>query len=361
MESRQARSDFVNGVAFKVTYNDGGAKPGGLIGYRGVCSNHVILDNVKTRRMTNCSKAGGPCRIFADSNFSGTRPSLRGVPQWCYESTLLSDRPWRFGAGIYHHGHKEGQIIPMKQTSVGDIALLSTVQPGAPEDDRIIFAAFRVGQISEDPDWGIVVYSDESMDILLPDDVVSHLRFWNYYSNKNGSIAWQTGLFRYLNTSTTERILTDMMGLLGDSDDVRTIYDAFDQRLLPTLPRNSLGWGGEGPAHKALKLRVAADPTLIGLPESAVPHVEYPFISGDKVDIKFDLPDGRFAVVEIETTIPLPGAYQSVKYRALLQAEKSLPLTSDHVLAYLVAYTIDETTEVFANQYRIHTVQLTPA
>ena len=121
-----------------------------------------------------------------------------------------------------------------------------------------------------------------------------------------------------------------------------------------------MGGGGEGEAHKALKERVASDPSLIGLPPSATPNLEYSFLSGDKVDIKFDLPDGRHAVVEIETTIPLPGAHQCVKYRALLEAERGAPLNSGTVDAFLVAYQIDAQTRAFTERYGIRVVELPP-
>ncbi len=47
---------MIRGFALKVTYNDGGAGDGGLMGYRGVCSLPTILENVKVRGMTNCRR-----------------------------------------------------------------------------------------------------------------------------------------------------------------------------------------------------------------------------------------------------------------------------------------------------------------
>lgn len=350
----------MRGVAFKVTYNDGGARKGGLIGYRGVCSNPVILDNVKIRSMTNCADSNCPCRHFADANFSGRRPDLKSHSKWCYESTLLSQKPWRFGAGIYHHGARTGQLIPMKQASVGDIAFLSTIRPGADEIDRFIFAMFRIGEVSEDAKWGIVVTSDGSLDILIPDGIAPLLKFWNYYKNSSGTVKWGTGLFRYLDDNLTESILADSMGALGDSDDSQLIYKALESKVLPQHRATSRAYGGEGAAHKSLKLRVAKNPTLIGLPANAKAHIEHPFVSGDRVDIKFDLPDGTFAVVEIETTIPLPGAYQCIKYRALLEAEQQMPINSNQVKPILVAYSFDSATKDLARKYGITTCALPP-
>ena len=76
------------------------------------------------------------------------------------------------------------------------------------------------------------------------------------------------------------------------------------------------------------------------------------------MDIKFDLPDGTFAVVEIETIIPFPGAHQCIKYRALLEAEQGCALNSGNVRAILVAHHFDSQTRRFAEKYRIQLVEL---
>ena len=219
-----------------MTYNDGGSRPGGLIGYRGVCSNPVILDNVKVRRRQS-ALADGPCRIFADSNFNGGRPTLQGREPWCYESTLLLEKPWRFGAGIYHRGPKEGEPIPIRQVSTGDVAILTTLQPNAEEADRFVFAVYRIGNISEDDDWGSVFASDGSMDLLLPDGVAPMLKFWSYYSNNKGGPDWRTGLFRYLNEDQVQTILAELMGAPGDRDERDLIYEAAGPPRLPAAAR----------------------------------------------------------------------------------------------------------------------------
>ena len=116
----------MNGVALKVTYNDGGAN-GGLFGYRGVCSNRIIFDNVQTRRMTNCSAEDHPCRKFVDGGLRGRRPNP-DAPH-CYESVLFAEKHRRFWCGMYHHGPKEGEPIPIRGVEAGDIAFLTTILP----------------------------------------------------------------------------------------------------------------------------------------------------------------------------------------------------------------------------------------
>lgn len=349
-------------VALKVAYNDGGARPGGLIGYRGVCSNPVILDNVKVRRMTNCKEAGGPCRLFADKNFAGPRPSLQIRQPWCYESTLLSHKPWKFGAGVYHRGPKKGKPIPIRNASAGDVAILTTREPGAREGDRFIFAIFRIGQIANDPTSGAMITSDGTLDICLPDDAARMMSFWRYH-RANGGPDWRTGLFRYLADDETAALLTELMGALGDCSERDLIYEALGRKMLPRSPGTSNHTNPtcpEGLAHRLLKERVAANPNLIGLPKSAKPTIEYSFLSGDKVDIHFNLLDGSAAVVEIETIIPLPGAHQCIKYRALLEAERGDDLNSGNVKAILVAYGFDAQTRAFAKKYNVKLVELPP-
>jgi hypothetical protein len=66
----------MQGIAFKVAYNDGGARPGGLIGYKDICSDRAILENIKLRKNINCSVVKGPCKKYYDNNFSGNKPDL---------------------------------------------------------------------------------------------------------------------------------------------------------------------------------------------------------------------------------------------------------------------------------------------
>ncbi len=71
------------------------------------------------------------------------------------------------------------------------------------------------------------------------------------------------------------------------------------------------------------------------------------------MDIHVALQAKRFAVVEIETTGPLPGAFQLIKYRALRCAELGIPLDSPDVLAILVAWQIPTAVRKFCQTYGI--------
>lgn len=99
--------------------------------------------------------------------------------------------------------------------------------------------------------------------------------------------------------------------------------------LLPLDARRRLGSGGESDAHRALKERIAAEPTVVGLAATGfTAHIEYVFPSADAVDILFQGNDQRVAV-EVKSRISdsgdlLRGLFQCIKYRALLDAEASV-------------------------------------
>ena len=352
----------MQGVAFKVTYNDGGAGAG-RVGFRGICSRGNIAENAQDGGPVWCSQSDNPCRIFADGNFRGPRPRIVGQNGPCYEATLLSHKPFRFGAGIYHNGERAGQPIPISQLKVGDIAFLTTIPPGGSQQDRFVFALFRVGRLYAHPTWGNMVESDGSMDVILADDVAEDTLYWDFQKhNDDGSTLWNSGLFRYLSTERTTALLNDVLLRLEGHDERDDIVRALGPLVTPYARGGSLGLGGgEGEAHRTLKLRVAADPTLVGLPKDSLARVEYVYrYTGDRVDICFELPDGSAAVVEIETICPLPGAHQCIKYRALLQAERGEALGEPGVDAILVAYDFDLATRTFAGEYGIRLVELGP-
>jgi len=95
---------------------------------------------------------------------------------------------------------------------------------------------------------------------------------------------------------------------------------------------------GEGREHRKLKNWVYSHPEKVGLHDVVGKHEEYPFLSGDRADIVFDLQGNRYAVVEIETSNPAPGAHQALKYKVLKCAELGWDLTSADVEALLVAW-----------------------
>ena len=356
-----------NGLAFKATYNDGGAR-GGLIGYRGVCSDRIIVQNAEIDRRTWCSDRDNKCRQYCDRGRNGPRPKVPpadgqvydGV---CYESQLLARRPFKFWAGTFQSGPRRGNPKPIdfRKVVAGDIVLLTTLAPQRTERDRVVFACYRVGECGTDK-WGNYIESDGTMDLVLPERIAMSCRYWDYQSpNKDGSVFWGSGLFRYLDTDKTKRFIDELVFRLGDTSErdilVRTLGNAIEIKPPQGGLRRPSGTS-EGEEHRRLKELVAAKPELIGLPAGSEPEIEHSFLSGDRVDVKFDLPNGNAAVVEVETIVPEPGAHQAVKYRALLEVQRSEALGSGHVQAILVAHEFDGETRKLAEKYQIRLVKL---
>jgi hypothetical protein len=89
---------------------------------------------------------------------------------------------------------------------------------------------------------------------------------------------------------------------------------------------------------------VAGHPLEFGLSAAAVPHVEYSFATGDRVDVMFEnhLPDRTVVEVEVEGEQQLCiGIHQAIKYRSLAAADAGFPLLTSRVRSLVVAYSIE--------------------
>lgn len=119
------------------------------------------------------------------------------------------------------------------------------------------------------------------------------------------------------------------------------------------------GRGGESPAHRKLKDWCAEHPRELGLNDViTIPGIkERSFICGDTVDVMFEMNNNKYAVLEVETDTPMPGAHQALKYKTLLCAEKGIPITSADVTALLVAWSIPPEVRSFCNSYGINCIE----
>jgi hypothetical protein len=114
---------------------------------------------------------------------------------------------------------------------------------------------------------------------------------------------------------------------------------------------------GEGPEHRKLKESIFNNPESIGFNNVENKWVEYPFISGDVADVVFKLSNDKYATVEIETTNPLPGCHQALKYKVLMCAELERPITSTDVEAVLVAWSVPKDTKEFCRKFKIKFIE----
>lgn len=348
-------------LAFKCTYND--ADEGVYVGFNGTCSVDNIIHNIKSGRVW-CSNEQCPCKQFYDKGFKGEPPEFP-----CYESELFNK--WCFGGGVYQHGRYAGKPIGIHKAEVGKIAVLTTLFPDNKEKDRKIVGLFKIGSVEDKDETR--VYADEDHRIRLPREEAEQLRFWDYYSVSGEKPRWGTHLFRYLDDDAIAAILKDLRSTVRDestkfkiNDLLENDFASFDSSVGPTgmLERKEsraravamsrkYGPGGEGKEHRRLKEWIADHPEDIGISNVKRVEKEHPFCSGDRVDVLFELNDGTDVVVEVETLDPLPGCHQAIKYRALRCAERGIPLDSQNVIAYTVAWGIPDEVASFCKKYNV--------
>ncbi len=115
-----------------------------------------------------------------------------------------------------------------------------------------------------------------------------------------------------------------------------------ERELIRRAAGHCFGGGGEGPEHKALKLRIANNPAdVLGEPGLKLWKVEWPLPTGDQIDLVLKDALGRFVAVEVEVHCgesELAGPLQCMKYRALLSYFFNRPLSE--VRCILVAHSI---------------------
>jgi hypothetical protein len=144
----------------------------------------------------------------------------------------------------------------------------------------------------------------------------------------------QAGYFRWGDEPVG---LTDQPGRVFEIDNAATIA------IPPPAGQHVGGYGpgGESAAHRLLKFYVASHPLEFGLSAAAVPHVEYPFATGDRVDVMFinHMPDRTVVEVEVQGEHEIcVGIHQAIKYRSLAAADAGYPLLTSRVRSLVVAY-----------------------
>lgn len=217
-------------IAFKCNYNDGGRSKDSY-GFDGVCSNAIIKYNIEKRKYEWCTNPACQCFRFYKKriNRDQLEAYYRENGSVCYESAMMTD--WAAGAGINHHGAKAGEPRTIKNAEVGDIGVLTTVLPNMPEEDRRIFAVFRIGEVFEggDETEGYVV-ADTKYRIALTPRETFDLKFWDYYSNQSDAnkCRWSSGLFRYLEDKQVAQMLRQLARIKSGTHDSELAANLFE-------------------------------------------------------------------------------------------------------------------------------------
>jgi hypothetical protein len=103
-----------------------------------------------------CSQDECPCRNL-DRNNDDREIDLSEEDYPCSESAMFVRSPWRFNAGSYQKGNRKGEPIPMRHAKVGKFAFFTSKNYEMVEDQRIIIAAYEIGEVGLTNDWAYEV------------------------------------------------------------------------------------------------------------------------------------------------------------------------------------------------------------
>lgn len=219
-EDRKPRSKKyeLSNIAFKCNYCDGG-QTAANIGFKHVCSDALIVYNIEQAHHVWCSSSNSPCKKYLDGEI--TRSELESLmfntdynSSVCYESKMLRD--WRASAGVTQTGVNKGKPMRLLKVQANSLAILTTRDPYASEDERYIFAVFLVDENYEgDGRTEGYVTTRSKWKIQLTTQEANRILFWTYYSNERepAAIKFSSGLHRYLSDEQAAQILRDIAGV----------------------------------------------------------------------------------------------------------------------------------------------------
>ncbi len=115
---------------------------------------------------------------------------------------------------------------------------------------------------------------------------------------------------------------------------------AIDNRKI-SLSHQYVSGSGEGIRHKKLKEYILNNPSSIGIKNVVKREIEYPLLSGDRVDVYFELKNNEYIAIEVKSSISddedtLRGLFQCVKYKAVILAEHKISGADSSVRSILV-------------------------
>jgi len=113
-----------------------------------------------------------------------------------------------------------------------------------------------------------------------------------------------------------------------------------DEELLE-ISKPVYGGGGEGKEHKAMKEYIAAHPETIGIKGVLAFDTEHVLLSGDRLDVYFELKNGDCVAVEVKPSSSPDedisrGICQCVKYKAVMEAVKAVTYGNYEIKTLLV-------------------------
>lgn len=148
---------------------------------------------------------------------------------------------------------------------------------------------------------------------------------------------------------------------------IRELYeDSANRNDQERLRRNNRtgqfgGPGGEGEIHRALKERIAANPSMVlGEEGLTLYEIEFPFgCTGDRIDVVLRDKDKKFVAVEVEVECDRnhsAGPLQCMKYRAMLAYSFERPV--QEVRCILAAHAIASEVKRRCTAFEIQTITI---
>ncbi len=362
-------------VAFKCTWNDGGADAF-TPGFAGRCSRKQIELNTVDDKIW-CGRDENACKRWRESGYAGGGPVHP-----CYESRTRSHAEFALGMDFDTERARTARYL-----EPGSLCFLTTRRrsPRGREVERMIFGAFQAREILGtgrthelyEGAYGVVVRGRPDELVVLPQD--RWVPFWPTCA-PGTQPQWKRNLFRYLDPGAAERALEQLWSS-APSHQLRMRVEALADELSVSFPpaeaddidsswkeevRRKYGGGGESPEHRALKEWIAAHPEVLGLDPAVRGQTEFRFPSADRVDVAFFHPtDDRLVhVVEVELEGKAElrvGVYQAVKYRALASAWNQESKQPTEVGASLVAHKVSKKSAKLARKMGVAaTAQMPP-
>ncbi len=192
-------------LAIKLAACDGGASDNSF-GYKGICSDAQYKLHKQTGSALWCAGRKNPCREWQEDQ-------LNEHEYPCLESHLLVD--WRLGSP--EDGANDAPSHRISGDREGSIALLTTVLPGESENERRVFAIFRIHN-PEDASPGEIV-ADEALRVEIMKN--EPLYFWETYHKDQQSEEnpkWGSVFYRNLTHDQIQVFLKKAVELINDPD-----------------------------------------------------------------------------------------------------------------------------------------------
>ena len=199
-EPLSSKSKKDGNIAFKVTYTDSN--------WNGVCSPKVAAHNFRHR--TWCGIQADNDINCQDIEYSNSNDLTTDFFP-CHD--CIAQKELVFYAGHYHGEKHDNEPIQCLEAKVGKIAVFTSREIGEPENERFIFAIGQMNYFEPRKDGNNnyeLFHCDKNTALIFN---TNRPKYWKYYSNSNNpeKIAWNTGLFRYLDDALLRNLLKDII------------------------------------------------------------------------------------------------------------------------------------------------------